>query len=595
MGPDFPVLHSLTRQRDYQLVPLVESKENGFMKTRLLILALAAALGFGPVTALRAVSEKGDNSKVAKLISQLGSKSKEERQKAAKALDDLGQAALKDLRKAAQGDDADLSRRARAVLAKIENRLEAAALKSATPVHLVCKDLPVTDAVALLAKKSKYKIQIDPKAKDKLAKRKITLDTGNVTFWEALDKLCKKAGLVESAPRFGPFPGGPGGGPIRIQIQGGNVGAVQPVQVQVVVNGGVVQVQAQPAQQGGGPGIRPPIGMPVPGVNSVIFLTEGKAQFPTCYDGAFRLRLKPATFPRLGVKKGDAPKFFPALLEVSAEPKVKNWYLLGTPKVLKAVDDKGQKLKLGTPGPIGGGIGGRPAPGIRPLPPVQALPPGGGGGMPMIGFANAPYQRTVYVQLQLGEKKAKKLKEFKGVVAGFVTTEAKPLITVPNILKAAGKTFKGDLGGEIKVVKVDKQEGGNYKITCRMKYPPDAGFGMGWAGGGRMLPPQRGGFGFGGGAPGGQAPPPPAPPGGGIGPGRPPAMPIFGGGLSLVDAKGKAFLLVASMVRGAKGYVEQTLTFKPFQGQGNPAKLVFTGSRRIPLKLAFTFKDVKLP
>jgi hypothetical protein len=51
----------------------------------------------------------------------------------------------------------------------------------------------------------------------------------------------------------------------------------------------------------------------------------------------------------------------------------------------------------------------------------------------------------------------------------------------------------------------------------------------------------------------------------------------------------------ASLAQAVKGVVEQTLTFRALQGQEEPAKLVYTGQRKIHLDVPFAFKDVKLP
>src|SRR5262249_30233541 len=151
---------------------------------------------------------------------------------------------------------------------------------------------------------------------------------------------------------------------------------------------------------------------------------------PTCYSGAFRIRLKlnpfkmPALVPPRGGNgappaneaKEAAQKTLMVLLEVRAEPKVKGWYIGATPTLESAVDDKGQKLKVFTPQvprgvPIGGPVkGGVPVPAVQPLPPA-----GGAGGMqampvrPGMGWVNN--QQSVYMHLNLGAKEAKKLKE----------------------------------------------------------------------------------------------------------------------------------------------------------------------------------------
>jgi hypothetical protein len=607
------------------------------MKTRCLILALVVGLGLGQAGMLLAVGDKLETT-TAKLIAQLGSKKFKERDKAAKALEAMGASALPALRKAAKSDDAETSKQAKNLIDKIERTVEAAALLAPTKVHLVCKDTPVTDAVAKLAKLSKYDIKINDKDKEKLAKRKITLDTGKVTFWEAFDMLCKKGKLVEATFQGG----GIGGGPIRIQPapnpgakplpiriqpapapQPANPAPAAPAKPVAIQN---VQVQVQVAQAGApvpapqpAPGVRPPVIRPGVGFNpDQIVLSDGKPEDqPTCYSGAFRIRLKlnpfkmPAFAPPPGGNnappakeaKQAAQKMLMVLLEVRAEPKVKGWYIGGSPTLESAVDDKGQKLKIFTPqvprgGPVGGAIpGGLPAPAAQPLPAAGAA--GGMRAMPVMPGMGWGNQQVSFMQLQLGEKEAKKLKEFKCKLPVRTTSAPEALITVDNILKAAGKTIKGAKGGSIKVIEADKDDDGNYKIRFELDRPQGVmgGFGYGFGGGGFGIGVPGGGpiriqrgngvqiqiqvGGPAGGAVGGKV----------IGGG---AFPNYTG-LSLVDAKGKALQLTGMSAKAGQGEKEMTLTFKPVAGQGKPAKFIFTGQRSISVDVPVSFKNVKLP
>ena len=66
-----------------------------------------------------------------------------------------------------------------------------------TTIHLVFKDTPLNEAVAEFHKKAGYPIVVhDPE--NKLKDRTITLDTGDTTFWKALDLFCEKAGVHEA-------------------------------------------------------------------------------------------------------------------------------------------------------------------------------------------------------------------------------------------------------------------------------------------------------------------------------------------------------------------------------------------------------------
>jgi hypothetical protein len=593
------------------------------MKMRRWLLALLVAVGLAAVPALQAVSEKTSTDRIDKLIERLGSSKFAERTQASKALDAIGVPALPALRKAAKKGDAETRRQAQKLVARIEQRAETAALLAPTRLHLVCKNMPVTDAVALLAKKSKYVITIDPASKAKLAKRKVTLDTGDVTFWEALDLLCSKAGLAERTAADGPIgmpaPNGkvlpgiriqPAPAPMPLPIKGkpakpaqpaqqGQNGVAQPARpvgngqgVAVAARGvAVVQVQARPPVKGGvggapvpavivppGPNGGPlPLPMPFPAHGQII-LKDGKpGKMATCYSGVFRIRWQMDS-----AKNGQAKDRLGIMLDVSAEPKLIGWFLTGSSKIDKALDDQGQSLKVAPPnkpleGRAKGGFGGIAIGNIA-RPPMF---------MPFPGGTN---QQSVVVQLELGKKQTRMLKVLQGTLPIRLQTAPEALITVDKVLKATGKTVKGTRGGSIKILKAGKDDNGDYRIQLQLEKPAgviEGGVGAFAPGGiGIGAPGARGGFAIkaiGNVAVGGPA----------IG-----AFPNFvgSGGLSLVDAKGRPFLLVGMSVQAnGQGPVEQTLTFRPIQGQTEPARLIFTGRRTVNVDVPFAFKNVKLP
>ena len=117
---------------------------------------------------------------------------------AQKELEKIGPAALDSLRLAAKSSEAETKRRAAELITRLEEQLQSSKQLTPKKVHLQLKDVSVVDAVADLTKQSGYAIQIGGD-KTKLTTRKITLDTGEVSFWEAFDKLCLTGGLVEPA------------------------------------------------------------------------------------------------------------------------------------------------------------------------------------------------------------------------------------------------------------------------------------------------------------------------------------------------------------------------------------------------------------
>jgi hypothetical protein len=192
------------------------------MRTPALLPLLALGLGLGALAAIPARSadsaEKPDADKIAKLIKQLGSDDFDDREKASAALDAIGAPALDALRDAAKSSDEEVRKRAEILVAKIGKRAESANALTAKRVHLVYKDTPLADALDDFQKKSGYTIALsDPE--NKLKDRKITLDTGDATFWQALDQFCDKAGLKEAdAQTLPPAPLGPPVGPNPVPL-----------------------------------------------------------------------------------------------------------------------------------------------------------------------------------------------------------------------------------------------------------------------------------------------------------------------------------------------------------------------------------------
>src|SRR5262249_57976900 len=127
------------------------------------------------------------------------------------------------LRKAVKSEDAEVRSKAEVLVQKIERRIESANVLAPKKVHLVFKDVAIPDAVEEFKKKSGYNLALhDPEKK--LKDKKITLDTGEVTFWEAFDLFCEKAGLVEATIQdLMQAPGGivPPGGPVPVPLPPG--------------------------------------------------------------------------------------------------------------------------------------------------------------------------------------------------------------------------------------------------------------------------------------------------------------------------------------------------------------------------------------
>jgi HEAT repeats len=135
--------------------------------------------------------------RVVELIRQLGSDDFDKREQAAKALQTIGPAALEQLRKAVQSDDPEVRRAAAELVSLLEQQALTTGLLAPRRLRLDLKDASIPDAVAQLARASGYPVVLAG-GQDAYADRKVTLQTGEVTFWDALHQLCQQAGLEET-------------------------------------------------------------------------------------------------------------------------------------------------------------------------------------------------------------------------------------------------------------------------------------------------------------------------------------------------------------------------------------------------------------
>jgi hypothetical protein len=561
------------------------------MRSRSLLAALMIA-GMAHWNSLPSpADETPSQDKINKLIEQMGSDTFTEREMATQALAVIGVPALEALHKAAKSGDAEVRKRAEEIIPQIEIQAENNRILAPKPVHLVYKHAPLNEAVADFQKQSGYRIHVhDPQGR--LRERKITIDTGETTFWHALALFCDKAELTESsmenlnlvpqAPGFAPGKPAPG-------------------------------APAWAGRPGAWPAVPPqgPIGM-----NGQLILKDGKSkQLPTDDGTAVRIRSLNKAHLFGQVPKGEL--IVP--LEVSAEPRLQ-WQALQSIRIEKAVDDQDQKLTQVIPQVEGGVVfNGN----------VAIVPPRGGMAMQRVLFWDALHQ-GMPVQLKKGAKDAKSLKELKGVVTVQLLTEARALITADKLDKATGQIFKGESGGSIKIVEVNAQDR-QTTIQVEFEQPPfdrvvpaqqDAmpGFGVRPAvrfprAGGKMMPAPA--------APPGRLGPPPANPalpqpapaalpgaqiqiggGGGIAVGAPMRFAGLFNGLSVQDDKGNALPIqvqqtqfrVVARARGARmPTLMYTFVCQHDKDKGQPAKVVYLGRKRVTVEIPFTVQDVPLP
>jgi RNA polymerase sigma factor (sigma-70 family) len=307
----------------------------------------------------------GDEARIVKLIDQLGSSSFADREEATKELNQIGVPALDALRKAAQSDDLEQKKRASDLVNKIEGRALQATILTPKRVRLVYRDTLLAEAVADFMKQSGYELTLsDPQAK--LKGRTITLDTGDVTFWQALGQFCQTAGVVEAAPPPGPQAPVPWR-PSPINQPSG----------------------AQPAGDGLG--------------ESGIILIDGKAlTLPTDDRTAVRVRAERA-------QTSDGRDIH-LPLQITAEPKLRRLEIVAI-TIKEATDNQGQSLE-----PVSVGREAPPPPVLRPLAAWSPNPPSRqdpGVGLPL-------------VRLKKGAKSATALSELSGTITARGLLAARP-------------------------------------------------------------------------------------------------------------------------------------------------------------------------
>jgi hypothetical protein len=597
------------------------------MLKRLLSLALVVGLGLAGqgLTQRSEGAGQDDDQRIAELVKKLGSMNYAEREKATKDLETIGMAALDKLRQAAKQGDLETKTRCEKLVDKLETKLAADKLLAPTKVRLKVKDTTVVQAIEELQKQSGYQILIDGD-RAPLTKRTITLDTGEVTFWEAFDQLSAKCNLTlvptavylnglptqRQLPRPPPLPlnvvpvppqavpvkpGQPGadapadakpaqGGKeqeIQLQMQvelpaaGGNAKMIVPIQVGVgAAASGQVQMQGQfqPAQ-------------PVPGkggtVTRQIYYPPGTIvvrdgafdKVPTSYSGALRIRLLPASkASEIGVQPRQAGEAL-FVLEVSAEPKLQMFSVTGHPSLQRAVDDLSQDLTLA----------------MEPTPNLDSNPNPNRLTGTMVYNVNRSLPQ-VALRLKLGAKQAQELAELKGTITiEALTAVPEALITVSNLEKSIGKKVESPRGGSIEIRSFTKEEGGRYKVQVTFQAPqpfypynrsaawePDAVLELRARAAIMQPAPAKG-----------QAVPRPS-------------QNISGQAYAfpqLVDAHGKVLTLEQMPQRSARsqnGVVVQevTMIYRAGEGVGEPTQAILFGHRKVTAEASFAFKDVPL-
>jgi hypothetical protein len=406
------------------------SREKLPMRRPYTLLVVAGMLSL-TIPAVSSSQTPKEDELVARLIGQLGSPRFTEREEAGRALDGLGPVALEALRRAADDRDPEVARRAAGLIRKIEKRQESARMLAPQRVRLLYADTPLAEAVEDLAKKTGFSIKLEPNKALLLADRTITLDTGEVTFWEAWELFCAAAGVTER------LPAPPAGNP-----------APQTYGTSVVIINGNMRITSSDVT-------RPESSEK----EETLSLVHGKPRnLPTDRQGALRLTALPPETILVGQQKVDGEILFG--LEATLEPRLKWLRALGL-RVGRAVDDQGQSL---TPRLVS----------FAKLASQRGNPSMFVNGVPYYPDDAPPETnpRHLPIRLQRGEKPSRLLKELSGTLIALVQGPLEPLATIDNVFESAGQTVQGAGGSTVKVVEANRPEGEELRLRVYVDSPP---------------------------------------------------------------------------------------------------------------------------
>lgn len=491
------------------------------MRSCHVLLAVLIGLTWGlPVQAQPGEAATDITPEVQRWVDQLSHSRYALRERARIELEKIGPAALPALQKAASSADPEVSHSAELLIQKLEEQQQREKLLAPTRVNLVCKDMPVMQAVAELKRQSGYHIVVQGDTVA-LKKQRVTLDTGDTTFWQAFDALCLKAGLVEVAhanyaTTFPPSPADivppPGGGLIppppppilvpRAAIQIPKQQADQMRKQALKARQEVLKLRQlheqkhrealekinkmrqeqqrrlqQFQQRQARPGFQlqvqaPPVPLPVPKVQQ-IQVWGG----PIAGSGIATRRInsnqgeiivrpgQPQPVPtyytgavRIQVLPQSPPDKSETVLRlrISPEPRLSQFVPSAVPILERATNERGEELDMV-------------------LPQQQITGPHN-------PYATTAYYPTSYavpmpgdtytVRLKNGSTVAQTLKHLSMRWTVQLLTPPEPLLVIDNVMQAAGKKAAGKTGGSLEVISIRKENGRDIRVSARLENPP---------------------------------------------------------------------------------------------------------------------------
>ena len=259
----------------------------------------------------------------AQLVEQLGSPRYADREAATEALRSFGATALGPLRAARQSPEAEVRVRADGLVDAIEADL----MVRPTLVNLDYRDVPRSDVLSDLSRQSGITLDLASPQLIGDQEPRLTLESeGQVTFWQAIDQVCKAGGLAVNPNMQRQFLGGEPREDIRPVL---TLYELPGVEVPSTEDGpfrlGVVKLSDHRERI---------FGMPGSGPNNFFANQRGRV-----------VPAQPGRPPVAGVdpRGGQVFESFVVELQLTAEPRIT--VLQDRPvRLLEAVDDRGQSL-----------------------------------------------------------------------------------------------------------------------------------------------------------------------------------------------------------------------------------------------------------
>ncbi|OWK35909.1 hypothetical protein [Fimbriiglobus ruber] len=358
------------------------------------------------------------------LIDKLGADGYTDREAAARELATRGTAALAALQRAATHPDPETRARAAAIAERLRRAADAEKLIDPKLVHLDHTNVPLATVVADLRAKTGIPLVLDAKIANPL--RPITVHTGDVSAWEAVEAVRAAGGLHE--------------------VFHEDLAAMTPASAE--------ETRRKRVSYAG------PIQSVAAGVVPIILAEGAGPPLPGARTAGVRVLALPAAFPGNRVVRGAGQVVMN--LDVTPLPGIR-WDEVLAVRVTRAEDETGRPVVTSHRGShaaenefegnvwFGGGrvvFGGNVYYG-DPQP------------------ANRPNPRVVPVSLKTDDRAIRFLRVFEGAVVGEITLPNQPLATIENLAKTSGVV--ANLPYDTRVSLVDYKALPDGRVTIKVR------------------------------------------------------------------------------------------------------------------------------